>query len=222
MTASLRVVVAALAAASFGITAFAQTPSLLLKPDAPEFLQRAPSRFYVRLDSSKGIIVLDVERRLAPNGVDRFYNLVRHGFYDEARFFRVIAGRFAQFGIPADPAVAQAWRGRTIPDDPRVASNVRGALSYAFAERNGRTTQVFINLQNNSDAFDNEPFVPFAHVIDGMDVAGALFSDYGESSGGGIRGGTQDPIFSGGNAFLKEHFPKLDYITRATVQELGK
>jgi cyclophilin family peptidyl-prolyl cis-trans isomerase len=196
----------------------AQTP--LLNPDDRVFSEQAPSRFFVRLETSKGLILLDVERRLSPHGVDRFYNLVRHGFYDDARFFRVMKPRFAQFGIAGDPAVAQAWRARTIPDDPRVASNVRGALSYAFAVPNGRTTQVFINLRDNSAEFDKEPFVPFAHVIDGMDVADSLYGDYGESAGGGIRAGKQEVLFTGGNAFLRKDFPNLDFIVHATILSL--
>jgi homoserine O-acetyltransferase len=212
-----RIRLAVVLAALTSVLATAQSPAELLTPDAEAFSETAPSRFFVRLETSKGLILLDVERRLAPHGADRFYNLVRHGFYDAARFFRVVRPRFAQFGIAADPAVAQAWRARTIPDDPRIASNVRGALSYAFAPQQGRTTQIFINLQNNAEAFDAEPFVPFAHVIDGMDVADALYSEYGESAGGGIRGGKQDPLFVGGNAFLLREFPKLDYIVTAVV-----
>lgn len=195
-------------------------PSVLLNPDHEVFKERAPARFFVRLETSKGLILLDVERRLSPLGVDRFYHLARHGFYDGARFFRVIWPRFAQFGIPADPAVAQAWRHRTLPDEPRIASNVRGAVSFAFATPNGRTTQIFINLRDNADEFDAEPFVPFAHVMHGMDVADSLFSGYGESAGGGMRGGKQEPLFLEGNAFLLREFPKLDYIVRAVVEPL--
>lgn len=194
--------------------------ALLLNPADPAFKLAAPARFMVRLETSKGLILLDVERRLSPRGVDRFFNLVRHGFYDNARFFRVVWPRFAQFGIPADPAVAQVWRAQTIPDEPRIGSNVRGAVSYAFASPNGRTTQIFINLQSNADSFDAEPFVPFAHVIDGMDVAESLYREYGESSGGGMRAGKQDPLFAEGNAFLLREFPKLDYIIRAVVDPL--
>jgi homoserine O-acetyltransferase len=207
---------AALAAALLPVQA-AQSPVALLNPDDKAFSEKAPSRFFVRLETSEGLILLDVERRLAPHGVDRFYHLVRHGFYDGARFFRVIWPRFAQFGIPADTAVAAAWRHRTIPDDPLIASNLRGAVSYAFAEPNGRTTQIFINLQNNAETFDQEPFVPFAHVIDGMQTAEALYREYGERSGGGMRAGNQEPLFSGGNTFLALEFPELDYIIRATV-----
>ena len=212
----MRIVVAA---ALLGLFLQASPPSLT-NPDDPAFREIAPSRFHVRLDTSKGVILIDVERRLSPQGVDRFYTLARHGFYDNARFFRVVKPRFAQFGIPADPAVAAAWRERTIPDEPRVASNVRGAIAYAFGAPNGRTTQLFINLQDNAEVFDKEPFVPFAHIIDGMDVADSLFGEYGETAGGGIRAGKQDPLFTGGNGFLQAQFPKLDYIQRASVSPL--
>lgn len=206
--------------ALLGMQAPEPSKSVLLNPADPVFTQAAPSRFFVRLETSKGLILLDVERRLSPLGVDRFYHLVRHGFYDDARFFRVIWPRFAQFGIPADAAVAQVWRTRTIPDEPRRAANFRGSVSYAFAVPNGRTTQIFINLQDNAKAFDAEPFVPFAHVIDGMPVADLLFREYGEEAGGGIRAGKQDPLFAEGNAFLLRQFPKLDYIVRAVVDPL--
>jgi homoserine O-acetyltransferase len=194
-----------------------QQTSVLLNPADKAFAVKAPAHFFVRLDTTKGLILIDVERRLSPLGVDRFYNLVRHGYYHGARFFRVVKPRFAQFGIAGDHAVAQAWRHRTIPDEPRLASNTRGALAFAFAVPNGRTTQVFINLKDNAEVFDQEPFVPFAHVFDGMDVADALFSEYGESSGGGIRAGKQDPLFAEGNAFLLREFPKLDAIRTAVV-----
>lgn len=192
-------------------------PPSLLNPDDPAFAASAPGRFYVLLDTSKGAMLLDVQRALSPLGVDRFYNLVRHGYYDNSRFFRVRKGVFAQFGINGDPAVAQAWRTRTIPDEPRRASNIRGAVSYAFAQPNGRTTQVFINLQDNAAEFDKEPFVPFAHVVDGLSVADNLNAEYAEQAGGGIRAGKQDVLFQGGNAFLEREFPRLDYIRRASV-----
>jgi cyclophilin family peptidyl-prolyl cis-trans isomerase len=216
----MKFVAAASVTVALAALSSAQPTQVLLDPNDPVFREKAPARFFVRLETNKGVILLDVERRLAPHGVDRFYNLARHGYYDGARFFRVVALRFAQFGINGDPAIAQAWRRRTIPDDPRVASNVRGAVSYAFAEANGRTTQAFINLQNNASTFDQEPFVPFAHVVDGMDVADRLYSEYGETAGGGIRAGKQDPLFTGGNAFLLREFPHLDFIVRAVVQPL--
>jgi peptidyl-prolyl cis-trans isomerase A (cyclophilin A) len=188
-------------------------------PDAPEMHQRAPDDFRVRLDTSKGIVVIEVHRTWAPNGADRFYNLVRHGFYDNARFFRIRAGVFAQFGINGDPTVASVWRNATIPDDPwRGVSNTRGTIAYAFKDPNGRTTQVFINLRDNSADDDKEPFVPFGRVVEGMDVVDAMYSAYGERAGGGIRAGKQDPVFAGGNAYFEREFPKLDYIVRATVE----
>jgi len=180
--------------------------------------RRAPDIARVRLQTTRGVIRLELRRAWAPHGVDRFYNLVRHGYYDNTAVFRVLAGKWAQFGINGDPAIAQAWRKRRIPDDPRVERNVRGAVSFAFKEPNGRTTQVFINLRDNSATHDREPFVPIGKVIEGMNVADGLCSDYGEQAGGGIRGGKQDPLFAGGNDYLKRNFPRLDYITKATIE----
>jgi homoserine O-acetyltransferase len=191
--------------------------SLLLKPDARQMNRRAPEIFRVRLETSKGDIVIDVHRAWAPQGADRFYNLVCGGYYDEARFFRVIQGRWAQFGINGEPPVANLWRTNFIPDDPAIESNVRGTVAFAFAVPNGRTTQVFINLADNSATHDREPFVPFGKVVSGMGVADGLNAEYGESAGGGIRGGKQDPIFEGGNQYLEEHFPHLDFIKRTVV-----
>lgn len=191
--------------------------TLLLRPDDPQMNQRAPDVTGVLLDTSKGRVVLELRRAWSPHGVDRFYNLVRHGYYDDARFFRVRAGAWAQFGISADPKVATVWRTRTIPDDPRIVTNARGTVAYAFKDPNGRTTQVFFNLQDNAATHDAEPFVPFARVIEGMGVADALYSEYGEKAGGGIRGGKQDPLFAEGNALFLRDFPKLDYIKRATT-----
>lgn len=163
--------------------------------------------------------MIEARREWAPHGADRFYNLVRAGYYDQARFHRVIKDKWAQFGINGDPKVSGVWRARTIPDDPRRESNLRGTVAFAFAAPNGRATQVFINLRDNSATHDKEPFAPFGKVADGMDVADSLNAEYGETSGGGIRGGKQAPLFEGGNAWLKDHFPRLDYIIRATVVE---
>jgi cyclophilin family peptidyl-prolyl cis-trans isomerase len=179
----------------------------------------APNELKVRLDTSKGVIVIAVHRAWAPNGADRFYELVTSGYYDEARFFRIRKGTWVQFGIAADPKVAQAWRSRTIPDDPwKGVSNQRGTVAFAFKDPNGRTTQVFINLKDNSGTHDREPFIVFGEVIEGMAVADSLYAEYGESAGGGIRAGKQDPVFEGGNEYLKKNFPLLDYITRACVE----
>ena len=189
----------------------------LLNPDSPEFQRRAPDECRILLDTTKGRLVLEMRREWAPHGVDRFYNLVRAGFYDDAAIFRIRPGTWAQFGINGDPEIAPRWRTRTIPDDPRVLSNTRGTVAYAFKDPNGRTTQVFINLRDNSATHDVEPFVPFARVIEGMDVANAWDSEYAERAGGGIRAGKQDPVFDGGNAYLRREFPKLDYIRRASI-----
>ena len=191
----------------------------LLHPETPEINRRAPDLFRVRLETSKGVVLLEVHREWAPHGADRFCNLVRHGYYDEARFFRVIAGKWAQFGIHGDPRVSRLWRGRPIPDDPRREPNRRGTIAFAFAVPAGRTTQVFINLRDNSETLDPQGFAPFGRVTEGMEVADALNGEYGESAGGGIRGGKQDPLFAGGNAYLAREFPRLDFIRRARIVE---
>jgi len=178
----------------------------------------APSEYKVRLDTNKGPIVIAVHRDWAPRGADRFHELVTSGYYDDARFFRIRKGTWVQFGIAGDPKVAQAWRSKTIPDDPfKGVSNRRGTVAFAFKDPDGRTTQVFINLKDNAETHDKEPFVIFGEVVEGMEVADALYADYGEQAGGGIRAGKQDPVFERGNAYLKEKFPLLDYIKSARV-----
>ena len=181
--------------------------------------ERAPERFRVRLDTTRGTVVIDCTRAWAPIGADRFYTLVRSGYYDDAALFRVVKGKWAQFGIASTPAVAQAWRTRTIPDDPFVGqSNVKGTVAFAFATANGRTTQVFFNLVDNSPTHDKEPFVVFGRVVAGLDVMDGLYDGYGESALGGIRAGKQDPLYTQGNTYLKTNFPKLDYIRTARVE----
>lgn len=191
--------------------------TLLLSPDHPDLNRRAPDACRIVLETSKGRMVLEMMRAWSPHGADRFYNLVRHGYYDGAKFFRIRASTWAQFGINGDPKISTAWRTRTIPDDPRVLSNTRGTVAYAFKDPNGRTTQVFINLKDNSATHDKEPFVPFARVVEGMEVADALYSDYGEAAGGGIRAGKQDVLFAEGNAYFERMFPRLDFIRRAGI-----
>ena len=139
----------------------AQTRNPLLAPDSPAMKARAPKRFNVRMETNKGLIVIEVHRDWSPHGADRFYNLVRAGYYDQVRFHRIRKDTWAQFGINGDPQVAQAWRTQMIPDDPRQVSNQRGTIAFAFAVPNGRTTQVFFNLRDNSATHDKEPFVPF-------------------------------------------------------------
>jgi peptidyl-prolyl cis-trans isomerase A (cyclophilin A) len=189
----------------------------LLHPDSPEMNREAPGVFQVRLETTKGNVVIELHREWAPHGVDRFYNLVQAGYYNDDRIFRVIKDRWTQFGINPDPKVSQLWRNATFADDPRKESNVRGTVAFAFAVPNGRTTQVFINTRDNSPTHDKEPFVPIGKVIEGMDVVDALNSEYAETSGGGIRAGKQGPMFEEGNAWLDRNYPRLDSIRRATV-----
>jgi cyclophilin family peptidyl-prolyl cis-trans isomerase len=207
--------VAALAGAAvavvIGAVAVAQEP--------PAVDRRAPEQFRVRLDTTRGVIVLACTRAWAPRGADRFYTLVTSGYYDDSALFRVVRGKWAQFGINGTPSVAQAWRTRTLPDDPFVGtSNVKGTVAFAFATANGRTTQVFFNLVDNSATHDKEPFVVFGRVVEGLDVMDGLYDGYGESALGGIRAGKQEPLFTEGNAYLRATFPKLDYIRTARVE----
>jgi homoserine O-acetyltransferase len=184
---------------------------------AAALAQQTPQVFRVRLETTKGDILLELHRDWSPHGVDRFYVLVRNHNYDDNRFFRVIKDRWAQFGINGDPQVSRLWREQPIPDDPRVESNVRGTIAFAFAVPNGRTTQLFINTRDNSPTHDKEPFVPIGKVIEGMDVVDRLNSEYGETSGGGIRAGKQGPLFEEGNAWLERNYPRLDSIRRARI-----
>ena len=176
----------------------------------------SPTEERVRLETSKGPIVIAVHRDWAPRGAGRFLELVNSRYFDDSRFFRVVKGQWAQFGIAGDPKVATAWRTRTIPDDPRGQSVTRGRVAFAFAVPNGRTTQIYISLRDNSYQ-DEQGFVPFGEVVEGMDVADALNSEYGETSGGGIRAGKQQPMFDGGNAYLDREYPRLDRLLSARV-----
>ena len=193
-----------------------QQTRLLLTPDSPEFTKPAPDVCIVRLDTTKGNIDIEVTRAWSPLGADRFVNLVRHGYYDGNRFFRVAPG-WIQWGINGDPAVAKAWRTRTLQDDPFKTSNVRGTVAFAFATPNGRTTQVFFNRRDNSATHDTEPFTPFGKVIAGMDLVDTFNGEHGEGPGG-IRAGRQDPFFDGGNTWLDKQFPRLDYIRTAVIK----
>ena len=187
------------------------------RPRSAEALALQAQAFGVKLDTTKGAIVIEVHRDWAPNGADRFVELVAAKYFDDSRFFRVVNGQWAQFGINGDPAVATRWRSRTIPDDPAKQSNVRGMVTFAFAVPNGRTTQIYIALKDLSDPQDAQGFVPFGRVVEGMDVADALNSEYGETAGGGIRAGRQQPLFDGGNAYLDREFPRLDRLLHAVV-----
>jgi peptidyl-prolyl cis-trans isomerase A (cyclophilin A) len=176
---------------------------------------QAPPVYKVRFDTSRGTFVIEVHRDWAPNGADRFYNLVKNGFYDNTRFFRVVSGFMVQFGINGDPRISAQWRNANIPDDSVRQSNQRGYITFATAGPNTRTTQVFINFADNR-ALDSQGFSPFGRVVSGMNVVDALYSGYGEGAPQG-QGPEQGRIQSQGNAYLMSGFPKLDYIKKATI-----
>src|SRR4051794_9000516 len=185
----------------------------LRNPDALK--EQAPATFKANFDTSKGLIVIDVHRDWAPNGADRFYNLVKNGFYDDVRFFRVIPGFMAQFGIHGNPQVMSAWRAAQIKDDPVKQSNKRGFVVFATAGPNTRTTQLFINFGDNV-GLDKQGFAPFGEVSKGMDVVDKIYDGYGEGAPRG-KGPDQGRLQSEGNAYLMKEFPKLDYIKTATI-----
>jgi peptidyl-prolyl cis-trans isomerase A (cyclophilin A) len=177
--------------------------------------EQAPATYNVNFDTTKGPIVITVHRDWAPLGADRFYNLVKNGFYDDVRFFRVIDGFMAQFGIHGNPAVSAAWRGANIKDDPVKQSNKRGFLTFATGGPNTRTTQLFINFGDNA-ALDKQGFSPIGEVTKGMDVVDKLYNGYGEGAPRG-KGPDQGRTQAEGNAYLSKEFPKLDYIKTATI-----
>lgn len=189
----------------------------LLHPDSPEMTRTAPDSFRVRFQTTKGPFVVEVHRSWSPHGADRFYDLVTRGFFQDVRFFRVLDGFVAQFGISGDPQVSAAWRSATIPADPVEHSNTRGTLTYAMAagRPDSRTTQLFINYRDNS-ALDSQGFAPIGEVVEGMSVVDGLYSGYGEGAPRG-QGPDQSKIQSEGNAYLEKAFPKLDYIQSAKV-----
>jgi len=177
--------------------------------------EQAPPVYKVEFDTSKGPFVVEVHRDWAPNGGDRFYNLVKNGFYDSTRFFRVIEGFMAQFGVNGDPKVSAVWRESRIKDDPVKVSNKRTFVTFATAGPNTRTTQVFVSYGDNSN-LDSQGFSPFGQVVSGMKVVDSLYSGYGEGAPGG-RGPSQARVQSEGNAYLASSFPILDYIKKATI-----
>jgi peptidyl-prolyl cis-trans isomerase A (cyclophilin A) len=194
---------------------FAQAPAGPGLTNPAALNEQAPATYKVKFDTSKGPFVVEVHRDWAPLGADRFYNLVKNGFFNNARFFRVISGFMVQFGLNSDPAVSAKWRSARIADDPVKQSNTRGLITFATAGPNTRTTQVFINYANNS-SLDGQGFAPFGQVTSGMNVVDALYSGYGEGAPSGA-GPEQGRVQSEGNAYLTAQFPKLDYIKSATI-----
>jgi peptidyl-prolyl cis-trans isomerase A (cyclophilin A) len=194
--------------------ATAQAPSL---SNPASLAETAPEVYFVRLDTTKGAVVIEVHRAWAPQGADRFYNLVKYGFYDDARFFRVLPGFVAQFGLSGDPKLNAAWGAARIPDDPVKEPNRRGTITFAMAGPNTRTTQVFINIGNNT-ALDGKGFAPFGKVVSGMKTVDMFHDKYGEGAPKGL-GPDQSRIRTEGTAYLLTEFPALDSIKKATLVE---
>jgi peptidyl-prolyl cis-trans isomerase A (cyclophilin A) len=184
----------------------AARPSLL---NPASLNKRAPDVFKVRFTTTKGDFVVEVTRAWAPLGVDRFYNLVRYHFYDNAGIFRVVPGFVTQFGIPAKPEVGKVWAEAKIPDDPVGQSNLTGTITFATAGPNTRTTQVFINLVDNA-RLDGMGFAPFGKVVEGFDVVGKFYSGYGDRM-------DQQRLTNEGKAFLDKNYPLLDSIKMAVI-----
>lgn len=186
---------------------------------APEAPKQTPATFRVKFETSKGPFVVEAVREWAPIGVDRFYELVNKKFYDDARFFRVLKGFVAQFGLNGDPAVNQLWSQLKIIDDPSKQKNLRGYVTFAMSGPNSRTTQLFINLRDNP-TLDSSGFSPIGRVVDdGMDVVDKLYSGYGESMSRGGNGPDATRIQGMGNEYLVRQFPQLDYVKTARVEK---
>ena len=198
----------------------AQSPDLqkIAKLRNPSALnEKAPDTFKANFDTSKGTFTITVNRAWAPLGADRFYNLVKNGFYDDARFFRVMDGFMAQFGIHGNPTIAKAWVGARIQDDPVKQSNRRGFVTFATGGANTRTTQVFINFRDNA-GLDKQGFAPFGEVTAGMNVVDRLYSGYGDGPPGG-KGPNQGRVQGEGNVYLNKDFPRLDFVKAATIAQ---
>ena len=213
-------VLAALLAASFGsgcARSHSTSESALLAPNETELTQPAPDSFRVDVQTSRGVFTVVARRAWAPHGVDRFYYLTKHHYYDSTYFFRVIENFVAQFGISGKPEVNAAWERRRIPDDPVQHPNTRGTLAFASEGPNTRTVQLFINLKDNPklDTYGGG-FPPIGEIVSGMNIAAALYDGYGEGAPSGL-GPRQELIMGQGNAYLRRYFPQLDLIQHATI-----
>ena len=182
-----------------------------LQADSPAKDLKAPAEFRVKVDTSKGEIVLKIVRDWAPRGADRFFTLVKDGYFDEARFYRVLRKYVAQFGYNGDPKVSAKWRSRPIEDDPVKETNTRGRITFAKGGPNSRTSQLFINLRDTK-SLDRKGFAPIGEVVEGMKILDDLYARYGGSP-------SQKAIFQLGNAYLEKKYPKLDFIKTARVEE---
>ena len=193
-----------------------QRRALLLDPSRPFWSTKAPETFTAEMETSRGTITLEFTRAWAPNGVDRFYNLARAGYYDDSRFFRVLYGFVAQFGIAGEPDIANLWGRRPIRADSVREQNVRGTLSYAQFKPTDRTTNVFINLRDNPN-LDSLKFAPIGRVVQGMEVADSLFAGYNELPISDPPLGDSKRLYAEGNRYLDQKYPKLDKIIKITI-----
>ncbi len=191
--------------------------ALLLDPTHPAWSEASPDTFLATFETTRGDFVVEVVRAWAPVGADRFYNLIRHGYYDDARFHRVVPGFITQWGIAGESDVARVWYSRGMPDDPVIESNVRGTIAFAFTDPGSRSTQVYISMVDNS-RLDAQGFAPFGRVVAGMDsVVDSIYSGYGEGSGGGVRRGDQSRLVAEGNSYVDLTFPNLDRSIRVKL-----
>jgi peptidyl-prolyl cis-trans isomerase A (cyclophilin A) len=183
----------------------------------PYWKTKAPATFVADMETSKGKVAIEFTRAWAPVGVDHFYNLARAGYYDDTRFYRVVAGFVAQFGVAADPAFANYWGRQTIKPDPRIESNVRGTLSYAMFKPTDRSTNLFINLRDSPN-LDTLGFTPIGRVIEGMDVVDSLYAGYSDLPISDPPLGDPKRMYRETNKYLDAQYPELDRILRITIR----
>jgi peptidyl-prolyl cis-trans isomerase A (cyclophilin A) len=219
MSKRITFVFAAIATTAISTASCGRSEEPLLAPSDAELAQPAPDSFRVDMETSRGKITIMARRAWAPHGVDRFYYLTKHHYYDSTYFFRVIENFVAQVGISGQPKVNTAWQSRRIPDDPVRHSNTRGTIAFASEGPNTRTVQLFINLRDNPklDTYGGG-FPPIAEVTDGMNVAQSLFDGYGEGAPAGL-GPRQEMLMDQGNDYVRHFFPRLDLIVRATIAQ---
>lgn len=211
------VMAAALLAAVFaGCTSGPKEEKAAEKAESREPV-KVPETYQVRFETTKGDFVVEVNREWAPRGADRFHELVRTGFYDGARFYRVRPKFIVQFGISTNPEMNELWRQLKMPDDPVKQPNRRGYLSFAHQGPATRTTQVFINLGNNSAQLDSQKFAPFARVTEGMEVVDKMYAGYGEVQGLGGGGPDTVKMEQLGEEYIERSYSRLDQIKKATI-----
>jgi cyclophilin family peptidyl-prolyl cis-trans isomerase len=195
----------------------AQRRALLLDPSRAFWSTRAPDTVTADMETSRGLVTLELVRAWAPAGVDHFYNLARAGYYDDSRFFRVVFGFIAQFGIAGDPAIAKLWARHPLPADSARQLNVRGTLAYAQFKPSDRTANVFINLRDNPN-LDTLKFAPIGRVVQGMEVVDSLYANYGELPMSDPPLGDPKRLYGESNKYLDVKYPKLDRIVKITIR----